>query len=242
VEIGLVTCMDRWDINKTRELITKKHGAAQLLAARHCLRSVHERLRHARYHFKEVGEALKSHIDDKLNTRTIYELTFLPDPKTWVDLDHTLMKAEAHSIACAQCIHAVGDILAHVVYFSLGLNLGAHPMKARDVSLSSIRKAIAATAKYSTILVQLTNLATDKYFLAIDAIVNHGKHRGVVEPQLSIEPSDASALYEFELGAFEYKDACYAEAEVEGVLAPAYLCVSEAVVRTGNALNEIMST
>jgi len=182
---------------------------------------------------------LKGQIDDQLDKRDIYELTFFPDPETREGLDYALMRAEAHSIACAQAIHAVGDSLANVVYFSLGMNLDARPLSARAVSLASVRERLSNQSQFSKIYQGLSDLAVDKSFVALDAVVNHGKHRGIVEPRLSIDLQGASKPYAFEFGAFVY-DAPYAEKEVEELLSPAYLCVSTMVIRTGIALNEVL--
>ena len=67
--------MTSWHIENTRQHIKSRYGNEQLAAARHCLSSVTERQRHARYHFREARNLLKLHIDDKLGEHSIYFLT-----------------------------------------------------------------------------------------------------------------------------------------------------------------------
>lgn len=232
--------MARWEIAETRTLIELRHGLSQLRLSQHCLRSVTERLRHARYHFQEARGLLKSRIDDRLSTKSIYTLTWPTDGESWNELDNCLMRVEANAIACAQSIHSIADILAHVVYFALALNLERKPLREQDVSFVSVRLALALAPKLAGVLRPLDALESEASFTAVEAIVNHSKHRGIVEPRLSIEPPNAVAPYAFEFGAFTYRNVQYAEREIEQVLAPAYEAASKAVVSTGIELNAVL--
>jgi hypothetical protein len=233
--------MARWEIAETRRLIELRHGRPQLLLSQHCLRSVTERLRHARYHFQEARSLLKSRIDDRLGAESIYELTWPTDGERWSELDECLMRVEANAIACAQSIHSIADTLAHVVYFALALNLGSKPLREQDVSFVSVRAVLASVPTRIGVLRSLNVLASEASFAAVEAIVNHSKHRGIVEPRMSIEPPSSGAPYAFEFGAFTYRNVPYAEREIEKVLAPAYEAASKAVVDTGVELNAVLS-
>ncbi|QLQ02290.1 MAG: hypothetical protein HZY77_04945 [Thiobacillus sp.] len=234
--------MPRWDVALTRQLIEQRYGREQLYRARHCLRAVHERQRHARYHFQEAKRLLKTHIDDRLETESIHALTLFPEAKERATLDECLMMVEANMIACAQGIHSIPDSLAHVVYFALGQNLGPKPLKECDVSVRSIVTVLAAsTPKHIEIEHILRGVADQPSFAALNAIVNHGKHRGIVEPCLAIEPVGRDTPYAMEFGAITYGGRNYPEREIEEVIAPAYEVASHAVVDIGNAINRALS-
>ncbi len=78
-------------------------------------------------------------------------------------------------------------------------------------------------------------------FAMLNALVNHTKHRGAIEPQLSIMPSHRAAPYAMEFGPFAYDDVKYPQCELEDVLAPSYEAASHAIVATGNAINLVLS-
>lgn len=230
--------MPRWEIALTRQLIEQRYGREQLYRARHCLRAVHERQRHARYHFKEVKRLLKARIDDRLETESIHAVALFPSPEEWATLDDCLMMVEANMIACAQSIHSILDPLAHVVYFALGKNLGPKPLKEYDINVHSVIAALAAQAPtHMEIKCKLETLIKESSFVVLNDIVKSSKHRGIVEPRLSIEPSGRDVPYIMEFGAV----AGQPEREFEEVLAPAYEAVSRIVIDTGNAINSALA-
>jgi len=236
--------MARWDIAETRRLIELRHGRDQLLHARNCLRAVTERQRHVEYHFREVKRLLKEHIDDRITAeKDIYAITWPTDEENAVALDDCLMKVEANMIAAVQAIHAIADNLAHVAYFALGINLTARKLADREVTMQRVTDTLASEPAYAAIVQALRALAADASFVRIGAITNVAKHRGTVEPRLSIEPADSDAPYVMEYGPFQYGKggAKYPARELKDTLAPAYEAASRAVVDTGIAINEVLS-
>ncbi len=234
--------LDRWDRSKTQRLIQERLGRAQLEDAKHCLRSVDARMRHSAYHFQEAKALLRENIDECLDTEKLFNIALLVDLDGRQKLDKCLLKVEAHMIACAQAIHAIPDILSHVVYFALGLNLGHSPLKGRDVTLYKVIKALSVNpASYVAVTSVLEKLVTDTAFTALEAAVNHGKHRGVPDPVLALAAPGSPSLYSMEFGAFVYGDFHHPQREMTELLAPAFAAVSRAVVDTGNAINAVLS-
>lgn len=234
--------MTRWDIKETRRLIEYHHGREQLARARPCLRSMNERPRHARYHLQEIKKILKTHMDDRLEKDDIFKLMFPLEMEGWDELNNWLMEAEAHMIACAQSIHSIPDILAHVIHFALGFNLGVKAPKDREINVRKVTASLAKHAPaYVTIEHILRALKDNPSFVELNAIVNHIKHRGAVEPRLSLLPSDYAAPYAMEFGTIAYGEVTYPGRELEAVLAPSYEAASHAIVATGNAINEVLS-
>jgi hypothetical protein len=234
--------MSRWHISETKQLIEQRHGSNQLLLARHCLRSVNERLRHARYHYQEAKRNLKEHIDDQLSCQSIHALTWATKAETRDELDDCLMKVEAHMIACAQAIHSIADNLAHVVYYALGLNLPPHSIKVKSVTIRRIAQVLSEKeTPFTAIARPLQALLLEQSFATVDAMVNVTKHRGLSESRLSIEPPDRETPYAMEFGAFSYDGKEFPAREIEDVLAPAYAAASRAVIDTGNALNTALA-
>jgi len=127
------------------------------------------------------------------------------------------------------------------VHFGLGLNLGAEPLHDHLVNLSKVEAATSSNPAFHGVARCLTDLSSNSAFVAVEAVVNHSKHRGLIEPRLSVEPSGSTKPYEMDFGAFTYRSVAYAEQEVTKVLAPAYEAASKAVVDTGNAVNAVLA-
>lgn len=234
--------MSRWHISETKRLIEQRHGNNQLQLAQHCLRSVNERLRHARYHYQEAKHILKERIDDRLACHSIHALTWATKAESRDALDDCLMKVEAHMIACAQAIHSIADNLAYVVYYALGLNLPPHSIKVNAVTIRRIAQVLSEKeAPFTAIASPLQALLSEQSFATVDAMVNVTKHRGFSESRLSIEPPDRQTPYAMEFGAFSYDDKEFPAREIEDILAPAYAAASRAVIDTGNALNATLA-
>lgn len=233
--------MTPWHIKATRDLIRHRHGPDQLMIVRNAVRAATVRLDHARYHFKELRRLLREHIDDKLVERDIYDLA-LPGAPGWDALEEGLVQVEANMIACAQAIHAIPYALAHVAFFSAGLNLLPKPIREDRLSLKVLLQAGALSAAgWLDVERCLAELANDPAFVALDAVVNYNKHRGLPDPALHLEPENHPAPYAMQFESFSYGGTVRPRIEVEKLLAPAYAAVSQGVVRTGNAINSLLA-
>jgi len=115
--------MPPWNLEETREHVERRYGDIQLQVVRKCLESVVDRQRYAGYHFHEHKRLLAEHIDAKLASKSIYEITLPFNSQQQSDLDFCLTRVRANIVACIQSTHSLADILAHVVYFALGMNL-----------------------------------------------------------------------------------------------------------------------
>ena len=227
-----------WDMNKTRELLKLKYGNQQVLAARNAIRGSTARLDHARYHFQELRQLLKQHIDDQLPERHLLELT-LVGPSAAV-MNEVLTKVEANMIACAQSVHAIPDAMAHVVFFAAGLNLKPEPMPDRYVSLRTVFPLLVKDKRFEGVAAIFEAMKADAAWVALDEIVNYGKHRGLPDPVLQLEPANSSLPYAMMFPSFRYGNEVRPEVEVEELLRPAYELMSRTVVDTGKAINEAM--
>jgi hypothetical protein len=234
--------MTRWHIESTRKLLQSRYGSRQLAIARNALRAVTVRLDHAQYHFGELRRLLREHIDDKLQERDIYSVA-MPWGKEWAALQAGLVEVEAHMVACAQSVHSVPDALAHVAYYSAGLNLRQASLREDKVSLKTLLNArLLYATGHAAVEEELRNLAAEPAFSALDAVVNYAKHRGLPDPALQLEPEDHPAPYAMQFESFNYGGVTRPRVEVESLLAPAYASVSKAVVNTGNAINACLSS
>ena len=76
-----VTVNPRWNKRRTESLIKEHFGHSQAVLAWQSIRSVDARQQHAKYHYSEVRQLLRSAIDDKVDAgKSLYAVT-------WFEMD-----------------------------------------------------------------------------------------------------------------------------------------------------------
>lgn len=234
--------MPPWDLQLTRNQIQLRYGDEQLQVVRRCLESIVDRQRYAAYHFHEHKRLLTAHIDDQLVSKSIYQITLAFEPDEQVTLDLCLTQVSANIVACIQSLHALADILAHVVYYSLGLNKGPRALKEREIGLSSLIRMLAKESDHAELHKNLNSISTHPDFIYLSALVNHSKHRSIVGTVLSVDPPAAGKPpYVLLFDEFTYREFHYARREIEPFLEPTYAWLSQSIVSCGNALNNLLA-
>jgi hypothetical protein len=234
---------DRWNIKATRELIIQNFGLSQLALTQPAIRSVLARQEHARYHFWEIKDLLDKEIRNEYDRRTFYDAVFLVDSEGRGRIDDCMVKVEAHMMACAQTIHAIGDTLAHLLYFSLGLGIH-NPMPSKKVDLINITKKLETLAKdkiaYQQIFELLTEMQAAPILIKLSALVNHSKHRAIPEPIMAVDEEINEQLFSLQFGDFSYSEISYPREDMQNFLEPAFNQTSQYVDAIGKEINEVL--
>lgn len=230
----------QWNIDETRRLVNTRWGHGQLWKIRPVLRASTVRMLHANYHYAEYERIVSAHVDQPLAAGTDIWTIGLPGSRQEVEQSNLFfIQCEAHLFACAQAIHATGDILAHVAFYALGLNLGDEPFK-RRVDLNSMADFLKKTRLTDTKLEPLSDefekLRQSDEFLEINALVNQLKHHGGPTVNLALEPEEGQP-YEVRFDEFERPDGPRPAKAARQVLSSAYERVNVATVNIGRALN-----
>lgn len=230
----------QWDIDETRRLVNSRWGHGQVWKMRPVLRASTVRMLHARYHFAEYQGIVSAHVDEPLAAGIDIWTIGLPGSRREVDQSNLFfIQCEAHLFACAQAIHATCDILAHVAFYALGLNLGNAPFK-RRVDLTSIadylKKARLTDATLAPISDEFERLRQSEEFLEINALVNQLKHHGGPTVNLALEPAEGQP-YEIRFDEFQRPDGARPAKAAKQVLGSAHERVNVATVNIGKALN-----
>lgn len=228
----------RWDNEETRRLVHSVYGSSQLMLLRPALRAVNYRMAHAEYHYREYQRITQAHIDSKLHAGSdIWEVTSPTSDEEANSMATFYVECEAHLYAFVQAVHAAADNLAHVVYYVLGLNLGAG-IKGR-VSLDSIEKHVGQMAQTTPTLVSIANLLSGlksaSTFVELGDLVNHLKHHGGPSVCVLHQPS-ADKAYEIQFGGF-LRDSQHRRAiSASQFLADSHQVLNVAIVNVGIAL------
>lgn len=222
--------MSRWNLKQLRDDVAELYGREQLERLKPSLESVVQRQRYARHHFLESERRIKEVMADPVRAEK-HPLELWDDEE--VNQAHDDARAEI--VACVQSMHAVADILAHVVYFALAMDRNAATaLEEWKISVKSVHKRLSAGA-IKDILQELKGHAD---FVYLEALVNHCKHRSLVPiPYYYDLSGQHRAKQGFWFADFTYGETPHLTREVETYLKDEYKRQSRLVIDIGNALN-----
>lgn len=142
---------------------------------RFSLNSLKDRIQFSRYHLDELRRLI-------LPWTSGVGPTAGPDPQ----FSASLAESAAHVTACLQSLHATAYIVAHAIYFALGLNLSAK-LKERKVDTAAVRRLILIPRIANAV----DALVADPQFAYLAAVVNRSKHRSVVPTVYTFHRTDS---------------------------------------------------
>ncbi|TDF62227.1 hypothetical protein [Cupriavidus sp. L7L] len=234
--------MPTWDLEETRNLVRHQFGNGdQLDRSRECLGSVIDRCEHARFHYHEVRGILTNKLTCSPGESKLIALFGGKSREEQREFDSAVGNVSAHVVACVQSLHAIADIFAHAIYYSLGINLSSHPLNERKVGMRSVMERLQSVPSYRSLGETFGLLSTHEHQEYLNALANHSKHRSLVKPGLWLDmTSSASENFSLKFQRFEYEGIRYEEREVERFLEVAFNRISKIIVDTGNELNEVL--
>jgi hypothetical protein len=199
---------------------------------------------HARYHHSEFLRIVGAHLDDRLaDGMDIWTLSLPVSTAQAAANNLFFIECEAHFFAAAQAIHAAGDILAHVVYYGLGLNRSPGSGRQR-VSLHWISDRLKRLAQTDATLAPINNelvgLLDSAEFQKLSELVNQLKHHGGPTVTMALEPA-ADQSYEMRFDDFMRDGTLHPSGAVSQALKSAFERVNVAVVHAGKSLNTWLS-
>lgn len=232
--------MDRWDVEETRKQIRRLFGEDQLELAKPCLRSVGDRQIYARIHFQDARAKIDSYTRTALQDASLFEVTF-GDSEAWVEFNIFIREVGAHLTACVQSIHAVPDILAHAIYYSLCLNRSAGALKPRDVCARSVLGLLRRQPQLNAVTTLLESLVSAESFAHLAALANQAKHRSIVAPAMNEDLTGTRERpHKVVFPAFSYDKSEFPQVFADDFLAVEYGRSSQCVVNIGIELNAVL--
>lgn len=232
--------MARWDIELTRQNVHRLFGSDQLELAKPCLRSVIDRQTYARIHYQDARSKIDSYTQSALQNSSLFEVTFC-DSEAWVDFNIFIREVGAHLTACVQSIHAVPDILAHAIYYCLGLNSTSGSLKPREICAASVMKRLKRDPEFASIIAILNSLISTSTFAHLAALCNQAKHRSIVFPSLNEDLTGTREKQHMVVfPAFVYENDSYPQVFADDFIAAEYERSSQCVIAIGNELNVVL--
>jgi len=197
-----------------------------------------DRQEYAAFHYFEIKSLFADFVKTQLQDQSLLEAVFFGDDEVNDKHNRFHIQVGAHALGCIQSLHALADIAAHAVYFSLSLNKAANPLPEQGVGFRSVLKLLEQDTALLAVTNQLAALEGGQ-FLQLTALANHGKHRSIVRVGLSEDQTGiATQKHELRFPSFEYKGISYYETEVVSFLQCEFDRINHAIVDLGVSIHE----
>jgi len=229
-----------WNIVETLRLVEQRHGEALSDSAAASLHSANQRVRFAHIHYHAMRDLLADFSSDAPQG-AVLGLGWDRDEEVRSKYFEFRDKMSANAVACVQSIHAVADLLANGVYFSLKLERFGKPLRESQIDAKRTLQRLDSHAELAMLAGFLRTMLDDASFKHVDALSNHAKHRSITPTALN---EDVTGLreprFELRFSSFERDGNWFDEIEVQSLLSPAYDAVSRAIVSIGNELTRLL--
>ncbi|TEW53549.1 hypothetical protein E2R68_12070 [Psychromonas sp. RZ22] len=229
-----------WEIGKLKKVALELYGDEHGKLLAKALDSIFENQDFARFHYDELKQLIESHSENKTRPQDYFRLVFINDVDVLNDEHHFKVACKAHIFALLRCLHCTPDLLAHVIYYSLNLEV-IKPLGERNISLFNVKKLLCEKEVFPDVLASLNDFSSDENYLHLIALINHTKHRSNITPQLTyslVEPVNKAHKFNFE--AFCYDKKKYPATEALSFLHQSYDYLSENVIEIGCQINQLV--
>ena len=233
--------MNPWDAEATRRAIQRVFGREQLERARPCIRSLSDRQFYARYHYQRAEQTLSRYVRAHLQSKDFISVSLGADPDEWERFNIVIRKLGADLTACIQSLHALPDVLASAVYYSLQLDKRFTPCKGRYVNHAFVTECLAQVPELASVRAELRATVHGPGFRHLAALANQSKHYSIVFPALNADLTGTrKKQYMLLFPEFKSSRASFPQALVAEFLPPVHEQLSRGVVLSGHALNEAL--
>jgi len=224
-----------WDLNQLRNDVQALYGVEQRDQVAPALNSIVDRQAFARFHYQEAIRLITELLNDRDKESILFDLVFGADRNAHHEFSNCRKFAEAHITACVQSLHSVSDIMAHAIYYSLGLNLDAATKCSPNRISLHVVKSLLPDSETSALIKELCGHAEYRY---LADMANHSKHRSVVQTPYSVDATGEDVQpHGLKFAAFTYDNRTYPARWVTPVLEAEYNRQSSLVTQIGESLN-----
>ena len=229
-----------WSIINLKNTITEMFGKDQINLVEPSLESIFENQDFSRFHYSELQRLITSHVDGKNSSEDYFKLVMTNDNDVKNDEYEFKIACKANIMAFVRSLHSNADLLAHTIYYSLGLNLSKETeLNPRQINIFNIKTKLEKMQGTCSLINELNNLTDHKDFKYLNSLVNHSKHRANISSNLTYQlKNTGKSIYQFFFQKFEYDKINYEEQSTDSFLNREYDRQSEAVIVIGNTINE----
>lgn len=227
-----------WNLEQLREDVTFLFGDEQHECLSPSLNSIVDRQTYARFHYQESKRILGEVLNDRDDQAILVDLIFGANRNAHHEFASRRKFAEAHVVAFLQSLHSLSDILAHAIYFALGLNLHkATRLPPKRVYLHKVQALLSA----GEVSVRLQELINHEDYRYLADIVNHSKHRSVIQTPYSVDVTGCDTQpHGLKFAAFVYDDQAYPARWADPFMESEYNRQSALITCIGELLNDLV--
>lgn len=232
--------MTRWNMAETRNQIKRLYGHKQLEMAIPALRSVIDRRDYAHFHYHEANNIFRAFAEEKLANEPLLWVIHQSDESV-SEFNWLITRIGAHVVACIQSLHAIADIMAHAVYYSLGMNLSDSALREANISVRTVLKKLGDSAELSIVHQLMTELAYGGRADHLAALSNYSKHRSIIRTSMTEDWSgEEPERQRLTLGGFSYKGNSFPSAGVKNFITDEHDRIARLIVDVGNAMHDVL--
>lgn len=234
----------KWYLKDLRDDVLCLYGEEQLVKLNSSLESIFENHDFSRYHYAEIQRLIESHMEGKDPCSDYVRLVLDTDSGTRNSEYEFSLAYRANVLALLKNLHSVNDFLAHTVYFSLGLNLGAKCVIApRALTLYQVKKKLKLVDGTEQLLSLLNDLTEYPDNIYLKDFVNYTKHRANIMSRITYDSNKfGKDIYQIFIVDFDGDDGKHESRLVDNFLNSEYERQNELVMRIGNEINEIVKS
>lgn len=231
----------KWDVLALKEKVEARFGRPQRDALEPALKTISQRQDFAKYHFSELARKLKAAIGTGDTTSNLVLLmSDAASPEPTGEFLQIQLAVAAHAHATLQCVHTFADVMAHAIYYALGMNLRSESrMNETAVRIENVQKKLGRVDGAEQIVSLLHELVSDEDFQYLGHVVNQSKHYAVVEAQIAADLTGADKHGIF-LKAFKRGNVNYAPRRFEDFMKSEFDRQSRLIVHIGLAVSAWM--
>lgn len=233
--------MIAWNVEETRKLVRILYGPTQLEIVRNSIGSVVYRQRYAKFHFQEVKTILGGYIGIQLESKHINNMLFLRNTDEQNDFEYCQTKVGSHITAFIQTAHSLTEILANMVYFSLGYYLPAPSMIENKITLHNIQHFLSENTEYLRLSNIFKSILDNKDWKYLTALLSHSEKWNLIKATLWFDATGKPQNpYTLKFEEFLHNGENCVDLIVLSFLEDTYNYLSRTVIEIGSAVNTIL--
>lgn len=230
-----------WNVGFTQRLLFYKVRPRHIEAGA-SLRSVSDRMHHARYHFHQVNAPWSELLQKAENLRDRMRLLGWGASEEELDEQREeAIRRTANIVACVQALHAVPDTMAFALYHCLELTLPDDKYES-DINVSLICKWLKDRSDLRAFQEILQELTTGDTYMHLSALSNHAKHRSIIGGKVFADATGTDPLpLRLTFAEFRYKNAYYAQRDALQLLQIEFDRINPIVIKCGMLIDAYLA-
>jgi hypothetical protein len=228
-----------WSIQDLKSIILDMFNEAQVELARAPLESIFQNQDFSRYHYTELERLIGLHLDDISTEKDYFHLVITNDLDVLNKEDEFKTACKANIMAFLRSIHCNTDLLAHAIYYSLGLNLNEKTkLSLKYLNFKKVKDKLSEINGSESLIEALDKFTNHHNYTYLNGLVNHTKHRANITSNLNYAIAKTGKdVYKFYFPPFEYEEEKYEKKSVYSFLHNEFDRQSEQIIEIGNKIN-----